>query len=1049
VLTQWGTIYLDHGIMFLTKRYLSIQLLPFVILVMGSTIPALSCAQVISPVITQEYFVQQAVDEDLLITINGFEAEFESRVSGTNGEVLLLSGISGNRIAPLFQYIYAPKSGRQIDIEVTSGQHTARTEFGIELTRLKPWDSRSQSISRAYKLLSFGAEIDAADSPADWTVKIDSLNKASQLFQQFGMQEMRLWANYLTAHLVQFHLHDHSLVYDMTRDILDNLKGVRLPRIELATLQLQSLALIGLRNTGSLAVPADGVDPLQIVLAQTAELAEGMGFGFEQARAIYARGVEYAKQSLYSDALEQFQRAVEISDTVGSAELATSIRESILQIHIIQGDAPARSEILQEIETQLVEDGGGDELALNLLAQARLLISSYHYGEALETLATAFSNENNSAIRTQINFEAAKILFETGRLDESISYLQLAGITPDSVKKGRGNALIDVGEGLRILANIYRVKGEYARMQETREAQGQYQPQADLYLYDQGLDALARARGTRQQAMSFFKQGHSAATTAGHVDLQHLSRLQYCALAGAEDGFCAKAILNDSYQWLLGAGVPRYGAEAMFLWAQIKVLDGQRSAAISVLEQLVDEIHFLRNSLTGVLGAWYWERREMVFETWLELLVTDENQRGRADASPSLLALSKIRYTESYTGSELNVNDRSAATDLLRDQLAQRASPAAGQSVFALNNRINAGVDKLRAGFRRSFAFLSSAGLEETLDSFAADEVVLTYHISPALAQVWIADKGKVQRLNISNPAELYQSLQTTRESLDSSETVAFNSKMDELGRHLITPVADLLKEKIYWIPTGPLLGFPVDALRIKGRYLVERHRMVNLLSFPLNTNPDRGLQTGSLDKVFLAGNPRDYSGDYATRLETSAEIRTVADFFIGPGLEIVQGVALLPDEFQSEGFLKSNLIHLSMPGVIDLKYPGESGLELSESEYGPGRVQLRPLDIRTQKLVAGLVFLSSIRLTEKPLSDFSSQTGLVSDFIAAGAGSVIANVWSNDAMSNETFIADFYRKLLVSGNIAESLHDSKLHLLKTSRDKGLQNWAGYQLYVK
>jgi CHAT domain-containing protein/tetratricopeptide (TPR) repeat protein len=898
-------------------------------------------------------------------------------------------------------------------------------------------------------LLSFGAEIDAADSPADWTVKIDSLNKASQLFQQFGMQEMRLWANYLTAHLVQFHLHDHSLVYDMTREILNNLKGVRLPRIELATLQLQSLALIGLRNTGSLAVPADGVDPLQIVLSQTAELAKTMGFDFEQARAIYASGVEYAKQSLYSNALEQFQRAVEITDSVGSAELATSIRESIVQIHTIQGDAPATSEILQEIESQLVEDGGGDELALNLLAQARLLMSNYHYGEAFETLATAFINENNSAIRTQINFEAAKILFETGRLDESISYLQLAGITPDSVKKGRGNALIDVGEGLRIMANIHRVKGEYARMQETRKAQGQYQPQADLYLYDQGLDAIARARGARQQAMSYLKQSYTSATTAGHVDLQHLSRLQYCALAGSEDGFCSKAVLNDAYEWLLGAGIPRYGAEAMFLWAQIKVLDGQRSAALSVLDRLVDEIHFLRYSLRGVLGAWYWERREMVFKTWLELLVNDENQRGRADASASLLALSKIRTTESYTGSELNVNDRSAATDLLRDQLAQRASPGAGQAVFALNTRIDAGLDKLRGGFRRDFEYLSSAGLEKTLGNFANDEVVLTYHISPSLAQVWVGYKGKVQRRNISNPAELYQTLQTTRGGLEGIETVAFNSKMDELGGRLITPVADLLKEKVYWIPTGPLLGFPVDALRIKGRYLAERYRVANLLSFPLNTNPARGLQTGSLEKVFLAGNPRDYSGDYASRLETSAEIRTVADFFIGPGLEIVQGVALLPDEFQREGFLQSNLIHLSMPGVINLKYPGDSGLELSESEYGPGRVRLRPLDIRTQKLVAGLVFLSSITLGEKPLSDFTSQTGLVSDFMAAGAGSVIANVWSGDAASNETFIADFYRKLLVSKNIAESLHESKLHYLKNSHEKDPQNWAGYQLYLK
>jgi len=1039
----------NHGINFLTKRYFLIQLLPLVMLVVGSAIPSLSCAQEISPVITQEYFVQQAVDEDLLITINGFEAEFESRVSGENGEVLLRSGISGNRIAPVFQYIYAPKSARQIDIEVTSGLHTARTEFGIELTRLKPWDSRSQSISRAYKLLSFGSETGDANSPADWTVKIDSLHKASQLFQQFGMQEMRLWANYLTAHLIQFHLHEHNLVYDMTRDILNDLKGVRLPRIELATLQLQSLALIGLRNTGSLPISADGIDPLQTVLSQTAELAETMGYDFERARAIYASGLEYAKRSLYSNALEQFQKAVTITDSVGSAELATSIREDIVQIHTIQGDAPATSEILQEIESQLVEDGGGDELALNLLAQARILMSSYHYGEALETLATAFINENNSAIRRQINFEAAKILFETGRLDESLSYLQLAGIKPDSVKKGRGSTVIDVGEGLRIMANIYRVKGEYPRMQEARQAQGQYQPQADLYLYDQGLDAITRSRGSRQQAMSFLRQSHSAASIAGHNDLQHLSRLQYCALAGSEGDFCSKAIVSTSYEWLLGAGVPGYGAEAMFLWAQIKVLDGQRRAARSVLDRLVDEIHFLRYSLKGVLGAWYWERREKVFETWLELFVNDENQQGRADASASLLALSKIRYTESYTGSELYVNHRSAATDLLREQLAQRASPGAGQAVFALNNRINAGMDKLRAGFRGSFEFLSSAGLEKTLDSFEYDEVVLTYHISSSLAQVWIGHKGKVQRRNISNPAELYQALQASREGLEGIETVAFNSKMDALGRRLITPVADLLKEKIYWIPSGPLLGFPVDALRIKGRYLVERYRVVSLLSFPLSTNPERGLQTSSLEKVFRAGNPQDYSGDYATRLETSAEIRTVADFFIGPGLEIVQGVALLPDEFQSEGFLQSNLIHLSMPGVIDLKHPAESALELSENEYGPGRVQLRPLNIRTQKLVAGLVFLSSLRLTEKPLSDFTTQTGLVSDFMLAGAGSVIANVWSNDAGSNATFIADFYRKLLVSGNIAKSLHDSKLHYLKNNREKDLQSWAGYQLYLK
>ena len=1031
------------------RRHLLNHLLALAIFMTGLMVPSVSRAQVVDPVITQEYFIQQAVDEDLLITINAFEAEFESTVTGANGKVLLLSGIKGSRIVPVFQYINAPESDRQLDIEVTSSLHTGRTEFGIELTRLKPWDSRSSSLSQAYKLLSFGSEVENIDSQANWTVKIESLFKAGQSFQQFGMQEMRLWANYLTAHLIQFHLHDHSMVYSMTRELLADLRGTRLKKIELATLQLQSLALIGLKRSGSLRQSADKTDSVQIALSQTAELAESMGYYFEQARALYASGVEYADESLYSSALEKFQLAVKAADSVESAELATAIRESIVQIHNIQGDAPATSEVLQEIESQLVEDGGGDELALNLLAQARLLMTNYHYSEAQEVLSGALNYENNSAIRKQINFELAKIFYETGRLDEALNYLQLAEIKPDNGQKRRANPVIDVGEGLRILANTHRMRGEYVPMKQARSAQGQYQTEPDQYLYDQGLDAIARTGRNNQKAPAFFKRSFETATTAGHVDLKHLSRLQYCVLAGPADGICSKAGLNASYKWLMTAGIPKFTAEAMFLRANRLTLDGQRSEALAVMERLIDDVHLLRHSLAGVLGAWYWERHEEVFETWLGMLVTDSKQRNRTDGSASLLALSKIRYIEGYTGLELDLSGISAGNDRLRAQLAQRADPATGTSAVALNDSINGGLDKLRTSFHKDFEFLSNAGLQKYLRSLANDEMLLTYHISPAIAQVWVGQKGRVQRRDIANPADLYKALQASRENLENAGLNAFNRKMDELGSRLISPVADLLKDTIYWIPAGPFLGFPVDALRVNGRYLIERHSVVNLLSFPANTNPGSSLQTGSLQKVFLAGNPQDYSGDYATRLETSAEIRAVTDIFVGPGLQIIQGVALLPDEFQSTDFLQANLVHLSMPGLIDLKYPNESGLELSESEYGPGRVVLRPETIRAQKLSAGMVFLSSTRITGGPLSGFSSWPGFISDFIAAGAGSVVVNFWSGDDESDEGFITDFYRTLQASGDTAQSLRESRLRYMKNNRTNGLYDWAGYQLYIR
>jgi CHAT domain-containing protein/tetratricopeptide (TPR) repeat protein len=1031
----------------LTKRHLFIHLAPLVILMTGLIIPAVSAAQSVAPVKKQEYFFRQAVSEDLLITINAFEAEFESKITGPNGEILLRSGIPGSRLVPVFQYISAPKTDRQIDIEVTSSLFTGRTEFAIELARLKPWDSRSSSVSQAYRLLSFGSEASASDSQANWTVKIDSLVNAGKLFEEFGMVEMRLWANYLAAHLIQFHLHDYSIVYSMTREILVDLKGSRFQKIELATLHLQGLALIGLRKAGSLSTPADNTDPVQAVLLRTAELADSMGYHFEQARALYASGVEYAEQSSWQQALEQFQRAVQLADSVAGAELATAIRESIVQIHTIQGDAPATSEVLQEIESQLVEDGGGDELALNMLAQARLLMDSYYWGEAFEILSGALNYENNSAIRTQINFELAKTSYEAGRLDESMGYLQLAGINPATAQNRPGNPVIDVAEGLRIMANIYRVKGEHEQMQKARNAQGQYQPPADQYLYEQGLDSIARAADYRREALSFFRQSHTAASTAGHVDMKHLARLQYCALAGSADDLCAS--LDASYESLRHGGVPRLSTEAMFLWAQIKDSAGQRGAALSVLEQLSGEMHLLRDSLAGVLGAWYVERHEQVFDTWLGMLIADSKQRGGAGDLDSLLALSKIRTIESYTGWELSMIDRSKATDPLRGQLAQRAKSAAGQSMLALNDNINAELETLRSGYRNRFGFLSDAGLQKYLRSLTHDETVLTYHISPAMAQVWVAHKGGVQRRDITNPAGVSKALLTARQGLENIGVVAFDRTMDELGKRLLEPVADLLSETVYLIPAGPLLGFPFDALRINGRYLAEKHSLVNLLSFPLNTDPQSSLKTGPLQKVFLAGNPQDYSGDYATRLETSPEIRSVGEIFIGPGLQIIQGVALLPDEFQSEYFLQSNLAHLSMPGLINLKYPFESGLELSEGEYEPGRMVLKPRDIRTQKLDAGLVFLSSTRSAGEPVSGYSHQPGLVSDFITAGARAVIVNLWPGDAESNETFISDFYRKLKVSGNIAESLQESRLKYLQKNRDDNLYDWAGYQLFIR
>jgi CHAT domain-containing protein len=272
---------------------------------------------------------------------------------------------------------------------------------------------------------------------------------------------------------------------------------------------------------------------------------------------------------------------------------------------------------------------------------------------------------------------------------------------------------------------------------------------------------------------------------------------------------------------------------------------------------------------------------------------------------------------------------------------------------------------------------------------------------------------------------------------------------MEDIGRRLLEPLAVSLPETIYFIPAGHLLGFPLDALRLNGRYLLEQHEVINLVSFPQMRQMASLVLPLDQQKTFIAGFPQDYSGDYAIRLHTSAEIQAVADFFIGPGLNIVQGAALLPDEFGSDNFTAASLVHLEMPGVLQLDDPGNARLELSGFEGSQGRAELRTGDIQSQELAAELVFLSNTRTQGVPSTAFSCHAAFVTVFVNSGAKSVIARLWGHGGGASLYFIEDFYRQLAATGNAATALLMSKRRYMALERAEGSFDWAGYQFFMK
>ena len=91
----------------------------------------------------QEYFIRQEANIGLLVRVTGREAQFESRVSTIDGELVIASSIPGSRLAPLFQYVPPVSEDRQLDLRVVAPLDTNRTEFKIGLSRLEVRDTRS------------------------------------------------------------------------------------------------------------------------------------------------------------------------------------------------------------------------------------------------------------------------------------------------------------------------------------------------------------------------------------------------------------------------------------------------------------------------------------------------------------------------------------------------------------------------------------------------------------------------------------------------------------------------------------------------------------------------------------------------------------------------------------------------------------------------------------------------------------------------------------------------------------------------------------------
>ncbi len=987
----------------------------------------------------QEYFVRQQADEAVLIRVDGHEAEFESAVFTIDGERIIASGVPASRIAPLFQYVPGAPDDRQLDIRITAPLVTGNSRFDMGLSRMNVRDDRSARLDEAYRWLSFGLELPPADTAANWSIKVNALLGAANGFRGFGMEELELWSRFFVAQLTLHRLGDNHSALQAAEDLLASPGARRQPVIRLATTRLKAEALSALRGAGELPVTADdSADPVQVAAAATRAQAIRLGQDFEHAEALFLSGRDFAARQRYADALQRYQDALGLAVDIEADDLATRIREDLVDIHGKQGDVAATSEVLQAIESQLTEDGANDELAQNLLAQGRILVRTYRFDAATEVLRQALEFEHNSATRDQVRLALAEAAWGLGDLDEAWAQARAAVVDPAGNGWRRATPVLDTGRGLAILAGVARVRGDHRVMSEARAAQRRTLDSAAervLWAWERAQDELD-SRPPGQSAAPWLRQVRDGASAAGLSSHGHLAQLWLCLL-GVD---CLAGAVDAAFRSLRDAAIPRHRVAARYLAGMLHMRDGRHAAAADTLESGVRELVFLRYSVPGVMGDWSWRYSERLGEALLDAL------RATGDDARLLLGLARLRWLRAANdpvGLPFDPAVSGLDTDSFRAQLARRQWPGLQDDVAALDHALAPLLTEGQGAFESAADFLSRPGLTRWLNALEAGEAVLDYDFSGRTALALVGTRAGVVRVSLGNRSGV-DGWRTFLEQAGEHDVTALDRLSARWGQRLLAPLRDRLPKRVYLAAGAPMGYLPFEAMA--GSTTGQRPQFIRLAAFPARPAPAVRLDVSVSSQVFLAGQPSDYSSGYLERLDTGAELRAVMDRFVGPGLQVIQGAALQADEFDTPAFRQASLAHLAMPAWLDTDRQNRSWLELSEARRTEGRVRLRPRDLARWRMQAGLVVFSR---AEAAATGRAVRPPLVSQALAAGAGAVLVTTWSlegdgQDAAS-AAFLGSFYAAWQAGAPPPAALERTR----DATREAGGTDWARYQIWVE
>ncbi len=201
-------------------------------------------------------------------------------------------------------------------------------------------------------------------------------------------------------------------------------------------------------------------------------------------------------------------------------------------------------------------------------------------------------------------------------------------------------------------------------------------------------------------------------------------------------------------------------------------------------------------------------------------------------------------------------------------------------------------------------------------------------------------------------------------------------------------------------------------------------------LAIGASPDPAPGASTPPVAIGRVARSVYDVDGEQLRPLPAAGdEARAVLAAFPGRPSTALVGRDATEQALKAEPLDSFRVLHFAAHGVVSTKSPARSAIVLRPAAGEDGLFQAR--EILEVRLRADLVTLSACDTGTGTVHGQEGVASLIRPFLAAGARTVVANLWDVDDAFSLSLMREFYRQLATGADVGASLRLAKLKMRK------------------